>query len=63
VEWLVERRGERGIRDAAHWLIEGGDPTRVLPEAARGELDGEALLAFIERHMAALAARGHAAPR
>lgn len=61
VDWLVERRGERGIRDAASWLIGGGDPTRVLAEAARGELDGEALLAFVSRHVASLHARGHAA--
>lgn len=63
VEWLVERRGERGIRDAAHWLIDGGDATRVLAEAARAELDGETLLAFVQRHVAAMAAQGHAAPR
>jgi len=55
VEWLVERRGERGIRDAAAWLSGGGDPTRVLTEAAHAELDGETLLAFIQRHLASQA--------
>lgn len=60
VDWLVERRGERGIADAAHWLIGGGDGSRVLAEAARAELDGEALLEFTGRHVAALRARGHA---
>ncbi len=60
VDWLVDRRGERGIRDAAHWLIGGGDPRRVLAEAAHGELDGETLLAFVARHVAALTAQGHA---
>jgi hypothetical protein len=56
VEWLVERRGERGIRDAAAYLIGGGDPTRVLAEAAHQELDGETLLDFIRRHVASRAA-------
>lgn len=63
VEWLVDRRGERGIRDAVQWLSAGGDPTRVLSEAAHTDLDGEALLAFVARHVAALRAQGHAAPR
>lgn len=62
VEWLVDRRGERGIRDAARWLIDGGDPSRVLAQAAHGELDGDALLAFVARHVAALHAQGHAPP-
>ncbi|MFO0685132.1 MAG: hypothetical protein U0234_23940 [Sandaracinus sp.] len=56
VEWLVDRRGERGIRDAAAWLIGGGDPARVLAEAAHGELDGETLLAFVGRRAAAMRA-------
>jgi len=62
VEWLVERRGERGIRDAAAWLVAHGDPSRVLAEAAHGEIDGDQLLAFIQRHLAALRAQGHAPP-
>ena len=62
VEWLVDRRGERGIRDAARWLLQGGDPSRVLAEAAHGEIDGEALLAFVARRVAALRAEGHAPP-
>ncbi len=62
VEWLVDRRGERGIRDAAAWLIGGGDPSRVLAEAAHGELDGETLLAFVGRRVAAMHA-GSPAPR
>jgi hypothetical protein len=62
VEWLVDRRGERGVRDAAAWLSGGGDPTRVLAEAARGELDGETLLAFVARRLAAIQNERQAAP-
>lgn len=62
VEWLVDRRGERGIRDAAAWLIGGGDPSRVLAEAAHGELDGETLLAFVGRRVAAMRTGGTAPP-
>ena len=54
VEWLVDRRGERGVRDAVEWLRSGGDPSRVLAEAAHGELDGEALLAFVARHLTSM---------
>ena len=63
VEWLVDRRGERGIRDAAAWLRSGGDPSRVLAEAAHGELDGETLLAFVARRLATMPNEGQAAPR
>lgn len=52
VLWLVEQRGERGIADAVAWLAGGGDPTRVLEEAARRPLDGETLLAFLAAHIA-----------
>lgn len=62
VRWLVEQRTERGIRDAASWLIGGGDPAQVLAQAAGRELDGEALLAFVARHVASLRAQGHAGP-
>jgi len=62
VEWLVDRRGTRGIRDAAAWLIGGGDPARVLAEAAHAELDGETLLAFVGQRVATLRAQGHAPP-
>jgi Flp pilus assembly protein TadD len=63
VEWLVDRRGTRGIRDAAAWLIGGGDPSRVLAEAAHAELDGETLLAFVAQRVATLRAEAHAPPR
>jgi Flp pilus assembly protein TadD len=53
VLWLVEVRGERGIADAVAWLAGGGEPTRVLDEAARRPLDGETLLAFLATHIAA----------
>jgi hypothetical protein len=52
VLWLVDRRGERGISDAIAWLSSGGDPSRVLDEAARGALDGEGLLVFLAAHLA-----------
>lgn len=47
VLWLVERRGERGVADAIAHLARGGDPTRVLEEAARAPLDAETLRAFL----------------
>lgn len=57
VLWLVDRRGERGVRDAIAWLSSGGDPTRVLDHAARGTLDGEGLLTFLEARTASTSGR------
>ena len=57
VLWLVDRRGERGIRDGVQWLTAGGDPARVLDEAAHGTLDGAGLLAFLAVHVGAMPGR------
>ncbi len=57
VLWLVDRRGERGVRDAMAWLSAGGDPARVLDEAAHGTLAGDGLLTFLATHTPATAPR------
>lgn len=50
VLYLIDQRGERGIAAAVQYLREGGDPDALLT-AVGAPLDGEALLAFLERRL------------
>ncbi len=48
VLYLVDRRGEESLGQAAHYLNEGGDPDHLL-EAMGAPLDGPTLLAFLDQ--------------